>query len=213
MNNQSEIPTLDQVLFEFMTENENPTREALTEWVHRYPQYERELVDLAVDWFQMSLPLSSGSPVENEEAVVARGVDYVHQFLLEEEAHRQMLPKTSRPFLGFIKEAKDLHISLDEFAERIGLTPALLAAIDQRMMRYASLPAELIQGLVDIVGMELPTGRLYLQTQQAISGAQRFKSDQTPQVSEQVDFFDEVRVDPDLTEEQRQRWLALEPKH
>lgn len=212
MNNQSEIPTLDQVLFEFMTENENPTREALTEWIRRYPQYERELVDLAVDWFQMSLPLPSGSPVEDEAAVVARGVNYVHQFLLEEEAHRQMLPKPSRPFLGFIKEAKTLHISLDQIAERVGLTPALLAAVDQRMMRYASLPAELVQGLVDVLGRDLPTGSLYLQMQPAIPGRQRFKSDQTPQVSEQVDFFDEVRADPDLTEEQRQRWLALEPK-
>lgn len=212
MKNQSETPSLDQVLFDFITENENPTREALTEWIHRYPQYERELIDLTVDWFQMTLPLPDGTPVEDEAMVVKRGVDYVHNYMIEEEARLQATQKTSNPFLGFVREARDFHLTLDEFAKRVGLTPALLAKIDQRMIRYASLPVELLQVLVDTIGRDLPAGAQYLQLQPAISSNQRFKSTQTPQVSEQTDFFDEIRADPDLTEEQRQHWLALETK-
>jgi len=212
MNKQSETPMIDQVLFNFMAENENPTREVLTEWIHRYPQYKRELVNLAVDWFQMAIPLPDDTPVENETTVVERGVDHVHNYIIEEEARLQTTPKTSRPFLGFVSEARALHLTLDEVAEQIGLTPALLVKIDQRMIRYTSLPIELLQNLVDKIDGDLFSSARYLQLQPAIPRNQRFKSAQQPQVSEQTDFFDEVRADPDLSDEQRQRWLVFEPK-
>lgn len=212
MNKQSETPTIDQVLFNFMAENENPTREILTEWIHRYPQYKRELVNLAVDWFQITIPLPNHTPAVDEAMVVQRGMDYVHKYMIEEEARLRTTPKTSRPFLGFVREARALHLTLDEVAEQIGLTPALFAKIDQRMIRYASLPIELLQGLVDTIDRDLLSGVQYLQFQPAIPRNQRFKSAQQPQVSEQTNFFDEVRADTDLSEEQRQRWLALEPK-
>jgi hypothetical protein len=51
----------EEVLMEFVYENENPTPEALAEWVRRYPQYEAELMDLAMDWLYMTLPRSARS--------------------------------------------------------------------------------------------------------------------------------------------------------
>lgn len=212
MKKQTSAKTLDQVLFEFMTENETPSREALTEWSRRYPQYEQDLVSLATDWFELTLPLSPDTEIEDEELVVQRGIDFVRDFLQEEEMHLPASPKTTRSFLGFIREGIALNLSLDELAARVGLTPALLAKIDRRSVRYASLPLDLIQSLANAVNWDILSGVRFLQLQAAIPSNQRFKSSEAPQVTEQTDFFDEVRADPDLNETQRQHWLALEPK-
>lgn len=212
MKNQTETKTLEQVLFEFMTENEAPSREALTEWIRRYPQYEQDLVDLTVDWFELSLPLTNGTSIEGEAVVVQNGVDFVRDFLHKEQMRLQENPKAHKSFLGFIREGMALNISLDKLAERVGLTPALLAKIDRRIVRYASLPLDLIQALAESVNWDLLSGVQYLQVQPTIPSGQRFKSSEVPQIAEQTDFFDEIRADPDLSEAQRLRWLAIEPK-
>ena len=212
MKNQTEIKTLDQILFEFLTENETPTRDVLTDWIQRYPQYQKELIDLAVDWFELSLPLSSNTSIKEAAVIVHQGVDFVQDKLLEEEMRRQVIPKTRKQFRGFVKEGRAIGLSLGELANRVGLTPALLAKIDRRMVRFTSLPLVLIQALAEAVNCNVLTSVHFLQLQPVISTNERFKSSQPPKIGEQANFFDEVRADPEMSDDQRKRWLALEPE-
>ena len=50
-------PTLDDVLNTFVQENDRPTAGNLQEWVERYPQFRKDLIDFAAAWAeQLVLP-------------------------------------------------------------------------------------------------------------------------------------------------------------
>ena len=58
---------------------------ALDQWIQRYPQYEQELTDFAISWSLMeSLPLRPNTEEVDEETLVLRGMNIVHNLLHEQ---------------------------------------------------------------------------------------------------------------------------------
>ena len=49
MENRIE-PTLDDALNTYVEENDDPTAENLQEWIKRYPQFRKDLVEFAAVW-------------------------------------------------------------------------------------------------------------------------------------------------------------------
>ena len=77
MENRNKI-TLDDVFNTFVAENDRPTAENLQEWVKRYPQYRRELVDFAAAWAeQLVLPPAPELGTEAEKALIDRAMSHV----------------------------------------------------------------------------------------------------------------------------------------
>jgi hypothetical protein len=72
-------PTLDDVLNEFVAEQESPTGEALEIWVDRYPQFRQELVEFAAAWAELTiLPKSAELTAEQEKRIADRAMSHIH---------------------------------------------------------------------------------------------------------------------------------------
>jgi hypothetical protein len=65
---------LDHILMGFLAENDEPTPEALSAWVTRYPQYKNELAEFAVVWLMQILPRSPNAPVTEISEIVEKAM-------------------------------------------------------------------------------------------------------------------------------------------
>ena len=65
MNNSFEPGSVQQVLDAYFEASSKPSREILAEWIARYPQYKRELIDFTVGWIQAErLPKREGMEID-----------------------------------------------------------------------------------------------------------------------------------------------------
>jgi hypothetical protein len=212
MNNQLKVEELDQILDAYIIENEAMSKETLKEWIRRYPQYERELMDVTVTLIKMQATPPTNISKDEEDILIQRGISVVHNLLREEQARQQKKSDASYPIQGLVKEANRRNISLDQFANLVDLTPALLAKIDRRLIKYSSIPLQLLGSIASVLDRGVLSIVKYLQPRPTIPKQMRFKAHGTPQVGKQVDFFDEIRKDPELKDDLRQYWLEFEGK-
>jgi hypothetical protein len=91
------------------------------------------------------------------------------------------------------------------------LSLVLLRLLDRRLIRFASIPREVIDALARVLGREAAAITHYLQGAATLAQGTRYYSVSTPALAQQQDFFDAVRSDPALSDDERARWLALEP--
>jgi hypothetical protein len=212
MNNQLNSDELDQILDAYITENEILSKETLKDWIHRYPQYERELMELTVTLIKMQATPPADISKEEEDILVQRGISIVHNLLREDQPCRPKKSDSSSPIQGLIKEANRYKISLDQFANLVNLTPAFLAKIDRRLIMYSSIPLQLLESIARVLERDVLSIVKYLQPLPTIPGQMRFKARGTPQIDHQVDFFEEIRKDPELKDDLRQHWLEFETR-
>lgn len=116
-----------------------------------------------------------------------------------------------QPFAGIVAEGKARGLSLRQLAERLGLTPALVRKLDLRTFRVVPLEWGVVKAVADSLNWDSTALRRYLQGRQTLAGRASYRADQSPETTGQEDFFQAVRTDPQLTEEQRARWLSLAP--
>lgn len=77
---------LDDVLNEFVAENDSPTAKSLEKWANRYPQYRRELVDFAAAWAeQLVLAPAPELEPEAEKALIDRTMSHVLNAAYEQD--------------------------------------------------------------------------------------------------------------------------------
>ena len=110
-------PTLDDVLNTFVQENDRPTAGNLQEWVDRYPQFRKDLIDFAAAWAeQLVLPAAEGIGAETEKLLVDRAMSHVHNVAYNHDVERLRQTTTDDPAR-----------SLTGDAQRVGTRPAELA--------------------------------------------------------------------------------------
>lgn len=212
MDNLNIQSDLDQILDEYVVENESLSKETLREWIKRYPQYERELMDLTVALIQLQSAPSSKISEREEEILVQRGISVVRQILRKDQKATVANPDLSKDFTGLIKEAKVHGLSLDQFARQVLLPPSLLVKIDRHSVRYDSLPVHLFELFANALKQSVFVIAGYCQLTPVIPQGSRFKSKTPPSISPQVNFFDEIRKDSEISDELRNYWLELESR-
>lgn len=210
MENQNSSNELDRILDEYVVENESLNKETLKDWIQRYPQYERELMDLTVALIQMQSIAPDEIAADEEEILVQRGISVARRLLHDNPKGTVEEPGLSRPIKSLIKEAGYRGLSLDQFAEQVRLIPSLLVKIDRHLVRYDSLPLHLLELIADTLKQNLFNIAIHCQLVPVVPQDSRFKSKTPPSVSPQVDFFDEVRKDPGFSDELRRYWLKFE---
>ena len=88
----AKTPNLDDLLNEFVAENDQPSAQVLEVWAKRYPEFRRELVDFAAAWAeQLALPPASELSEEEEKALVDRAMSHVLNvaFTRDQQTHTQ----------------------------------------------------------------------------------------------------------------------------
>ena len=207
MNNPNGLESLEDVLDAY-TASDDGAYTSLDDWIRRYPQYEQELTEFAISWILMeALPPSPDAEEVNEGTLVLRGMSVVQNLL-----HGQSLETTSvsvPPFESLLSEGRVQGLEPRQFAQVARLGVSLLRKLDRRLIRYASIPRDAIRGLAEVIRNNEASVSAYLQQSPALAAATEHRSDQTPVLVEQEDFFDAVRADPTISPEDATRWLEL----
>ena len=208
MKKPNRVERLEDVLDAFVASDVNPN-EALGEWIRRYPQYEQELTEFAVSWSLMrSLPAAPDAEEVDEDTLVLRGMSIVQNLL-----HSQSMESVSEsvvPFESLIAEGRIRGWEPRQFAQKAELGVILLRKLDRRLICYASIPPDAIKNLADSIKRKASSIAVYLQQNPTFAAATEYRSEQTPVLIQQENFFDAVRADRTISPEHAARWLELE---
>lgn len=213
MENKYSLDELEQVMDEYVVENESLSKETLKEWIRSYPQYERELIDLTVALINLQSRPSVDISKEEEDILIQRGISVVERIMQDNPIHPPEKVSSSSPIQSLVKEASHRGLSLDQFSERIYLTPSLLVKIDRRLIRFNTIPIQLLEVIATTLDQNIITIVKYFNLQSTIPQGIRFKAKTKPNISLQVNFFEEIRKDPTISIDSRQYWLKFEPKN
>jgi hypothetical protein len=200
--------SVETVLDAFMASEPEPSGAVLREWIRRYPYYERELTDFAVGWILMdTLPPDPDTEEPDEETLIRRGRTMIEALLPGKD--EQLPGEERRSFAGLLGEAKDLGLTMHELANVTRLSPALVAKLDQRLIRAATVPTEVLGDLARAIQRTPEEVLEHLRREPVLPAALEHKAEEAPTVPDQQDFFDAVRGDRRLDDERRRRLLSL----
>lgn len=250
--------TLDEVLEAYVLSDGGPSRQALAEWVRRYPEYRQELITLTARWsLATHLPdvQEEGDDVD-EATLIRRGMSVVQNVLYAAQQARaaeadRAVPHTpaadrspaeprpaasprastsraprrresteasvdasvrlSAPIRGLLAEGARCGFTPDALADQTGLSVSLLGKLERRVILADSIPREVSERIAVAVRRELPAVLDYSRLAPGFARGAEHRSSQTPVLPRELEnFFDAVRNDPELTDEQRAALLALE---
>ena len=208
MNKPTGRDKLEDVLDAYVASGADPN-DPLDEWIRHYPEYEEELIEFAVSWSLMkSLPPAPDAEEIDEDTLVLRGMSVVQNLL-----HAKSLGSTSGlvvPFESLVEECRARGLKPRQLALKAGLGVALLRKLDRRLIRFASIPQEVIESLAELIQNEITRVAAYLQQNPTFATATEHRSERAPVLTEQEDFFDAVRADPTIKPEHAAHWLKLE---
>ncbi|HET9494753.1 MAG TPA: hypothetical protein VFR15_11025 [Chloroflexia bacterium] len=203
-NNDVRPLPLEEVLDEYVMAVGQPSHPALVEWVARYPQYTDELTRFTVEWARVEhapdAPAESPSQIE---AAVQR-----HMALLREQGLLRSV-ESAAEIAGLVEEAEAKGLTKKQLAERIGVSVPLLTKLDRRLIRFASIPGELVMQVASALSSRFDAVAAYLQGEPLLARAVSYKADEAPTLPEQQDFAEAVLDDAALTPEQRAELLKL----
>lgn len=206
MSNHPEQATLDDVLNAYLDVTPTPSAEDLAVWVHKYPQYREELTEFTVARSLM-VHLPENSDRLDETALFTRGVSAMRTVLQRE---REKQAAEQPPPASLLEEGQRQGLNIHKLAEMTELSAALWLKLDRRLLRSESLPTHLVERIADAVHHPVAVVQRYLAHPPMLSPGVQYRAKVTPTLGQQEDFFEAVRNDLSLSDDQRQLWLALQ---
>ena len=197
--------TLDDIIDEYVAQSPQPSYAALAEWIGRYPQYAQELTDFTLSWSVAErVPLDQDElPAEETAALVARHMSVVREIIARQS------PSAVQAIKGLLAEARVRELSVRQLAEKTGLSVALVTKLDRRLIRYASIPRQVVADIAEALGREAQAVARYLQGGALLApSVVSYRADEAPSLPEQQEFADAVRDDRMLSGEERERLLG-----
>ena len=108
MNNHEQI-TIEDVLNDYTAFSSTPNKEALVEWIRRYPQYERELTEFTASWVLMDkLPSSPSRAAVSKDTLVLRGMSVVQNLLHQKK--QSTSTSDEKPLASILNVAKGYNL-------------------------------------------------------------------------------------------------------
>jgi len=212
MNKPIERETVEEVLDAYVASTDEPgSSSSLAPWIQLYPHFKRELMDFAASWSRAKWLSPDPADIDvDEERLVLRGMSIL-QNLLHTKQQQRSSEASQAPLVSLLEEAKRLGLSAQGLADSVGLGRMTLRKLDRRLIRFAQIPPQLLTALSDSLSRSVSDIALYLQGPPRLAGGARYRADQAPSLTEQVGFFHAIRTDRTMSDEQRGRWLDLDP--
>jgi hypothetical protein len=207
MMTQSQTPTLDDVLNEFMAEQSRPQADALEVLAKRYPQFQRELIDFAAAWAeQLTLPAETELSPEQEKLLVDRAMSHMVNVTFNREEKAQEPVKKAAPLQNLTGEAKKSGYELQEFAKACGLDLALVTKLNNRLISLNTIPPRLISHIGRLLSRSIEEISYYLSMSPADLATKSFLARKKPQRPKQQSFAEAIRGSS-LSDAEKTRWL------
>lgn len=208
MNERKEQLGLEEVLEAFMASAQRPDKDSLAEWIRMYPQYARELMDLVAHWSLTTwMPPHEGS-AEDDDRLTLQGISAVQDVLHRRQRKLERVVEDS-PIIGLFEECKRKRLTRSQFAEATELSVSLLSILDRRLCDFNSIHVRVIEKISQALDQSFANIASYLNREATFAVAAHRKSGKSPKLAEKQDFLEAVRIDSQIKEEWREKWLAL----
>ncbi len=107
--------------------------------------------------------------------------------------------------------AREVGLNIREVADRSQLSVTLVGVLDRRLVRFASIPREVVGALATALQTQVASVAQYLQQSPSFAPSASFRAEEAPTLPPTQDFADAVRQDPSLDETRRAALLRLSP--
>jgi len=208
MNKGREAPSLDDVLDFYLISSEERGTDTLAEMIKSYPQYEHDLRELSA--FRKVEALISGPEYteEQEATLQARGMSIV-QNLLYEHRHNPVKGDEQREFSSLRDEIERQYEQAEVFYKRTDLSEGILWTLDDRQVLFESIPRMAIKRIAEALDNAFASIANHLRGEMQLEAAY-YKAAAAPAATK-CTFSDLVKMDDDLTPEQKAYWLSQPP--
>lgn len=176
------------------------TYKPLKVWLAEYPQFADDLMQWALDVPVMEYAEKQPLSTADQEQVAQIGSRFV----------AEMRARYETPVSSLLEVARQNGLNAASLAQRLGVGMPIIAKLQQRLIRFASIPDRLISEMADALKLNIHQVRAFLQQPPTLAAGAvyNYRADSAPQVSKQEDFEEAVRACPDMSETQKTTWLA-----
>lgn len=205
-------PPLEDVLNGFAAELEDSgaSYAVLKSWTSRYPTYSQQLAELAAGEALLRHSMPAADEIDDERLMQV-GLDAARGVLDRARAERPAVAPAQAALPGLIIRAREVGLNIRDVAERSQLSITLVGLLDRRLVRFASIPREVVDALATALQTQVASVAQYLQQGPSFAPSASFRADEAPTLPEAQDFADAVRQDPSLDENRRAALLRLSP--
>lgn len=209
MRHENEI---NDILNEFLTELETSDEETLARYLSEYPDLADSLQEHA-GMMRMFTLLPEAEPTQDEEvrqdlrtASVVQNVLYK----LNSDGASKTEERATEPIVSIKGELEARGYSYQSAAAAAGVSDLILNKFDKRTIRPASIPRSFYERLAGLIKRAVDEVHSYA-LQPAVKGGRHYKASSAPKISQQADFLELVKWDPDMDEAAKLYWLSQAP--
>jgi transcriptional regulator with XRE-family HTH domain len=204
MNETNPLDSLEVVLDRFLESTSVDDPGQLKEWIRRYPQYGRELTELALSRLEMELHDADEEGHTEDPGLIERGMEIMRRKMQREETAAAAMPL---PIRDLLDEAAAHGLTARDLARDLRVTVAMVTRLSRRLIRFASIPHQLLEELGQLLKRDVASITAYLQLPPTLAAGAQYKSEKPPEVGQAVDFYDALEADTGLPVEYRRYWV------
>ena len=193
----------ETLYMEWRQDREQATPRSLKYWIAEYPSFADDFVTWASELPLMTTTLYRFDTTAEEERLGKVGRSVV----AEMRARYGM----ARPALTSLTEAaRERNLRLRDVAERVGVGVPIVSKLEQRLLKFATLPETLIQKLAETLELGTEAVREYLRQPPTLAAgaAYQYTGKAAPSVTDQQDFAEAIRSCPGMSDADKQAWLT-----
>ncbi|HEX6818042.1 MAG TPA: hypothetical protein VF120_06665 [Ktedonobacterales bacterium] len=169
----------------------------IEEYVQRYPQYTRELLEFAV--YFHTVGFDAAEPDDVPVAELSSAAQRARARIRERRT-----AAASPPIGGLVKQGATVGYTPKRLAESVGLTTELLGKLEAKAIAVATIPPTLVRRLADALKVAPEAVAAYLGATRAGQAGAFYYSDQPP-TQQQEAFIDAVQASA-LSPELKREW-------
>lgn len=205
MNRQPEREQLEDVLHAYQEAAPDLNYATLNEWIRRYPYYGQELTEFTVAHNLLQTLPEPVVPEQAEAELLTFGRGVIHSILGKAQSQEQ----AAAPLTSLLAAGKAIGLSLQDIARGSRLSAALVRKLDRRLIRFSTLPGEVIENLAQTLKQQTDAVAQYLQLSPTLAQGASYRSDQTPQLAEPEEFVTAVKNDRSISQEDRDYLIEM----
>jgi transcriptional regulator with XRE-family HTH domain len=199
---------IDRLCARYVEEVKSGRKPNLEDYLTRYPDYALELADFIVTYHLTlaDMPEPDETPVETLSPGFARALEAIRA----QEAAAAPAPSTASAPVEFVSlEDRSFDVGLDpeQLAARVGVSPSIIARLDARAIKVASIPRELFRRLAETLDVTVEAVMGFLGASAQTGGA-FYYADQAP-TGDQDEFLAAIEASDDLDPARKAEWRAI----
>lgn len=198
-------PELSDVLDEIQLSGEDLSPDNISYWMKKYPRFADEILEFAAFKAVVENVPDPEDPPPVPPWVSEKRLERVRR-IVRAAVRREGTDEAAGSLRWW---ARERGLRFPELARRVGLPLSLLANLEQRFVRFGTIPEGIFGRFSEVLGVPAETVREYFRRPPRMTPQAEFKAQDRPEVPDQEDFYTLVERDPMLTPEQKKELYTL----